>query len=212
MKDTGQVRDAQAGGRLTVRQATEYLFDLPDDDRSAAPAAKITLSGPAARSSVKGSMPAPESDLVVFSAHAADFCSRAGGMIALDARAPVHVVDLTFGAWRVRELPGAGVARQLADAPREAEAREAAGAPAPPSVPRFRRLPLHRPRRVARPPPSYGRRPRPWSLTGTTTPTTWTTRDGPRGPEGRPSRWFPVSTRVEAHSIPAISPSSPPPA
>jgi 4-oxalomesaconate hydratase len=39
------------------------------------------------------------SDLIVFSAHAADFCSRAGGMIALAARAglAVHVVDLTFG-------------------------------------------------------------------------------------------------------------------
>jgi 4-oxalomesaconate hydratase len=38
-------------------------------------------------------------DMVVFSAHAADFCSRAGGMIALSTRAgaKVHVVDLTYG-------------------------------------------------------------------------------------------------------------------
>ena len=38
-------------------------------------------------------------DIVVFSAHAADFCSRSGGMVALATRAglKVHVVDLTFG-------------------------------------------------------------------------------------------------------------------
>lgn len=37
--------------------------------------------------------------LLVFSAHAADFCSRAGGLIALSVRAghSVHVVDLTYG-------------------------------------------------------------------------------------------------------------------
>ena len=37
--------------------------------------------------------------MVVFSAHAADFCSRAGGMIVLATRSgrKVHVVDLTFG-------------------------------------------------------------------------------------------------------------------
>ena len=42
---------------------------------------------------------AHEGCIVVFSAHAADFCSRAGGMIALSTRAgvKVHVVDLTFG-------------------------------------------------------------------------------------------------------------------
>ncbi len=40
-----------------------------------------------------------ESTVLVFSAHAADFCSRSGGTIALYARcgAAVHVVDLTFG-------------------------------------------------------------------------------------------------------------------
>jgi 4-oxalomesaconate hydratase len=74
----------------------------------------------------------PASDLVVFSAHAADFCSRAGGMIALSARAglAVHVVDLTFGErgesedYWARASPGG-----LAEAcrVREAEAREAAG-------------------------------------------------------------------------------------
>lgn len=38
-------------------------------------------------------------NLVVFSAHAADFCSRSGGAIALHVLAgdSVHVVDLTFG-------------------------------------------------------------------------------------------------------------------
>ena len=37
--------------------------------------------------------------LLVFSAHAADFCSRAGGTIAryVDAGSSVHVCDLTFG-------------------------------------------------------------------------------------------------------------------
>lgn len=37
--------------------------------------------------------------LLVFSAHAADFCSRGGGTIALYVRsgAQVHVIDLTFG-------------------------------------------------------------------------------------------------------------------
>ena len=41
----------------------------------------------------------PEPDILVFSAHAADFCSRSGGTLALYARrgAVVHVVDLTFG-------------------------------------------------------------------------------------------------------------------
>jgi 4-oxalomesaconate hydratase len=38
-------------------------------------------------------------NLLVFSAHAADFCSRCGGVIALhtSAGASAHVVDLTFG-------------------------------------------------------------------------------------------------------------------
>lgn len=40
-----------------------------------------------------------EPRILVFSAHAADFCSRAGGCLALYARrgAAVHVVDLTYG-------------------------------------------------------------------------------------------------------------------
>lgn len=39
------------------------------------------------------------SNLLMFSAHAADFCSRCGGVIALhtSAGAKVHVVDLIFG-------------------------------------------------------------------------------------------------------------------
>jgi 4-oxalomesaconate hydratase len=39
------------------------------------------------------------SNLLIFSAHAADFCSRCGGVIALhtSAGAKAHVVDLTFG-------------------------------------------------------------------------------------------------------------------
>ncbi|MCW5981795.1 MAG: PIG-L family deacetylase [Bryobacteraceae bacterium] len=41
----------------------------------------------------------PEPEILVFSAHAADFCSRAGGTIALYAKrgASIHVVDITFG-------------------------------------------------------------------------------------------------------------------
>ena len=41
----------------------------------------------------------PEPNILVFSAHAADFCSRSGGTLALCARrgATVHVVDLTYG-------------------------------------------------------------------------------------------------------------------
>jgi len=37
--------------------------------------------------------------VLVFSAHAADFCSRAGGTIAryVDAGSTVHVCDMTFG-------------------------------------------------------------------------------------------------------------------
>ncbi len=40
-----------------------------------------------------------KSSILVFSAHAADFCSRSGGTIALYVRsgAQVHVIDLTFG-------------------------------------------------------------------------------------------------------------------
>jgi 4-oxalomesaconate hydratase len=72
-------------------------------------------------------------DLVVFSAHAADFCSRAGGMIALSARAGlnVHIIDLTFGERGESEdywaAPGPPP-RTLDDAKRtrRAEAEEAA--------------------------------------------------------------------------------------
>jgi 4-oxalomesaconate hydratase len=71
-------------------------------------------------------------EMLVFSAHAADFCSRAGGAIALAARAgaAVHVVDLTFGERGESEdywARGEGVSVAGAKAEREAEAREAAG-------------------------------------------------------------------------------------
>jgi len=41
----------------------------------------------------------PEPSILVFSAHAADFCSRSGGTLALHRRrgSAVHVVDVTFG-------------------------------------------------------------------------------------------------------------------
>ena len=41
----------------------------------------------------------PNSRVLVFSAHAADFCSRAGGTIArfVEAGGKVHVIDLTYG-------------------------------------------------------------------------------------------------------------------
>jgi 4-oxalomesaconate hydratase len=41
----------------------------------------------------------PEPSILVFSAHAADFCSRSGGTIALHVRrgGTAHVVDMTFG-------------------------------------------------------------------------------------------------------------------
>ncbi|MCC7365870.1 MAG: PIG-L family deacetylase [Dehalococcoidia bacterium] len=70
-------------------------------------------------------------DLLVFSAHAADFCSRCGGAIALAARAGrrVHVVDLTVGARGESEdywtRPGAAGIDDAARV-RRAEAGEAA--------------------------------------------------------------------------------------
>ena len=71
-------------------------------------------------------------DILVFSAHAADFCSRAGGAIALATRAgkQVHVVDLTFGErgesedfWK--QTPDGNEER--AKTTRRKEAEEAAG-------------------------------------------------------------------------------------
>jgi 4-oxalomesaconate hydratase len=70
-------------------------------------------------------------DLIVFSAHAADFCSRAGGMIALTAASgrSVHVVDLTFGERGESEDYWSGAGPRSADGAkqvRRAEAEEAA--------------------------------------------------------------------------------------
>jgi 4-oxalomesaconate hydratase len=72
-----------------------------------------------------------DSSLLVFSAHAADFCSRAGGLIALTAGAgaQVHVVDLSFGERGESEdywALGSGTSVEGAKAARETEAREAA--------------------------------------------------------------------------------------
>ena len=41
----------------------------------------------------------PEPNILVFSAHTADFCSRSGGTLALNVRrgGTAHVVDVTFG-------------------------------------------------------------------------------------------------------------------
>jgi 4-oxalomesaconate hydratase len=71
-------------------------------------------------------------DMLVFSAHAADFCSRAGGMIALSVRAgvTVHVVDLTYGERGESEDYWARTSEGSEDAAkivRAAEARDAAG-------------------------------------------------------------------------------------
>jgi 4-oxalomesaconate hydratase len=73
----------------------------------------------------------PEPHILVFSAHAADFCSRAGGTIALYAQrgAAVHVVDLTYGERGESEDYWArtgGKSREEACEVRAAEAREAA--------------------------------------------------------------------------------------
>jgi 4-oxalomesaconate hydratase len=70
--------------------------------------------------------------ILVFSAHAADFCSRCGGTIALYTRSsvPVHVVALTFGERGESEDYWRSAARlTLADA-KETRAREAAEAAA----------------------------------------------------------------------------------
>lgn len=73
-----------------------------------------------------------EPNILVFSAHAADFCSRSGGTIALyTARgAAVHVVDLTYGErgesedyWAREGEKSLEEARRV----RAAEAREAVG-------------------------------------------------------------------------------------
>jgi 4-oxalomesaconate hydratase len=75
--------------------------------------------------------PGSDRRMLVFSAHAADFCSRAGGLIALSAQAgvKVHVVDLTFGErgesedyWSRTSGTSAAEAKQT----RMAEAQEAA--------------------------------------------------------------------------------------
>ncbi len=72
-----------------------------------------------------------EPSILVFSAHAADFCSRSGGTIALNARrgGTVHVVDVTFGErgesedyWKGPEPKSEEEARQV----RREEAQEAA--------------------------------------------------------------------------------------
>ena len=73
-----------------------------------------------------------EPNILVFSAHAADFCSRSGGTLALYARrgAVVHVVDLTFGERGESEdywlRPGPKSVEE-AKRVRAAEATEAAG-------------------------------------------------------------------------------------
>ncbi len=66
-------------------------------------------------------------NLLVFSAHAADFCSRSGGTIALytGSGAQAHVVDLTYGERGESEgYWGQAEARSLAGA-KETRAREA---------------------------------------------------------------------------------------
>ena len=73
-----------------------------------------------------------EPNILVFSAHAADFCSRAGGTIALYTRrgAAVHVVDLTYGERGESEDYWASEGEKSEAGAREArsvEAREAAG-------------------------------------------------------------------------------------
>jgi 4-oxalomesaconate hydratase len=73
-----------------------------------------------------------EPSILVFSAHAADFCTRAGGTLALYRRrgAAVHVVDATYGERGESEdywaRPGAKSVEE-AKRVREEEAREAAG-------------------------------------------------------------------------------------
>ena len=66
-------------------------------------------------------------NLLVFSAHAADFCSRSGGTIALYARsgAQVHVIDLTFGErGESEDYWGQAPPKSITEA-RETRAREA---------------------------------------------------------------------------------------
>ncbi len=69
--------------------------------------------------------------ILVFSAHAADFCSRSGGTIALctDQQDKVHIVDLTFGErgesedyWKGQGSKSIDEAKKI----RRAEAEEAA--------------------------------------------------------------------------------------
>jgi len=76
-------------------------------------------------------VPMAQPTILVFSAHAADFCSRSGGTLALHARrgSEVHVVDLTFGERGESEdywaRPGPKSVEECKQV-REAEAREAA--------------------------------------------------------------------------------------
>jgi 4-oxalomesaconate hydratase len=74
----------------------------------------------------------PEPSILVFSAHAADFCSRSGGTLALHRKrgSAVHVVDVTFGErgesedyWARPGLKSMDEAKRV----RAAEAEEAAG-------------------------------------------------------------------------------------
>ena len=73
-----------------------------------------------------------EPNILVFSAHAADFCSRSGGTIALNVRrgGTAHVVDLTFGERGESEdywsRPGPKSIEEAKNV-RAAEAEEAAG-------------------------------------------------------------------------------------
>jgi len=74
----------------------------------------------------------PEPNILVFSAHAADFCSRSGGTLALHRKrgSTVHVVDVTFGERGESEdywaRPGQKSVEE-AKRVRAAEAEEAAG-------------------------------------------------------------------------------------
>jgi 4-oxalomesaconate hydratase len=73
-----------------------------------------------------------EPHLLVFSAHAADFCSRSGGAIALATKrgGTAHVVDVTFGERGESEDYWAGEGPRSVDEAkrvRAAEAQEAAG-------------------------------------------------------------------------------------
>jgi 4-oxalomesaconate hydratase len=69
----------------------------------------------------------PEPGILVFSAHAADFCSRSGGTLALHARrgSPVHVVDLTFGERGESEDYWSGTGSKSVEGAKRVRAEEA---------------------------------------------------------------------------------------